>query len=178
MDSYKSLLNLGCGNRLVTSTLDVMVINHDRRRHRPDVDVVWDLDLLPWPWMDDQFDTVIAWSVLEHLQINLVQSLDELWRIIKPGGQLQAKLPMWDHIDAHHDPTHRWWVTEKTWEWFDPDKDPAGVCRVYTDRHWILGDQALVADGASLVCWMTPRKSCPQDRLSGSETGTGVASNV
>jgi SAM-dependent methyltransferase len=97
-------LQLGCGVKPL-----IGAINHDRIRHAAHVDVAHDLEVLPWPWQDEQFDKVIAIDVLEHLRpwkCELKQWLDELWRILKPGGQAVLHLPAWDFELSYRDPTH------------------------------------------------------------------------
>ena len=94
------LLILGAGNKPHTGA---NVVNHDIIKHRPEIDVAWDLNEFPWPWADDTFDTVQAWAVLEHLRADRLQIFNELWRITKPGGVAAIKLPAWDSEHAHDD---------------------------------------------------------------------------
>ena len=79
----KTMLNLGAGNRIISEA-----VNHDLTQHREEIEVAWDLNELPWPWDDESFEKVAALSVLEHLRQNLLTSMDEIWRILKPGGSL------------------------------------------------------------------------------------------
>jgi len=53
------ILNLGAGNKPREGA-----INHDLRQHRPEIDVAWDLNDLPWPWEAEQFDFIVARAVL------------------------------------------------------------------------------------------------------------------
>jgi len=96
-------LILGCGNTPGKNDL-----NHDRIQHSPWVDVAWDLDIMPWPWKDEEFDSIVAKSVLEHLRWSLIESVNECWRILKPRGRLYLKLPVWNSSVSYQDPTHRW----------------------------------------------------------------------
>jgi SAM-dependent methyltransferase len=125
------VLNVGCGNRLVTGA-----VNHDRVKHRPEVDVVHDLNVRPWPWADASFDKVVALAVLEHLDIDLVASLDECHRILRPGGQLVVKLPMWDMERSYDDPTHRWFFTLGSLDQFCPETERGRQYGFYTPRKW------------------------------------------
>ena len=110
------VLNIGAGNKLVPGA-----VNHDRVAHRPEIDVVWDLNVVPWPWEDDSFDLVVACAVLEHLQITLIESVGESWRILAPGGRLHVKIPYWQHDNSYADPTHYWRFSPQTLDLFDPD---------------------------------------------------------
>lgn len=107
-------LQLGCGMRPKEGA-----INHDRIKHADWVDVAHDLDLLPWPWSDGQFERVIALDVLEHLRLDVQQWLDECWRILEPGGTLVLRLPAWDNPVSWRDPTHRRVFHPETFHFWD-----------------------------------------------------------
>ena len=125
------VLNLGCGNKPIEDA-----VNHDRRKHRPYVDVVHDLNELPWPWEDESFDLIVAHAVFEHLSHDLVTILDECWRILRPGGKLRMKLPHWNSDIAHRDPTHRWFYALGSLDQFDPDTRRGKEYWFYTERKW------------------------------------------
>lgn len=109
------ILNLGAGNRLVAGA-----VQHDRTQHRPEIDVVHDLDQLPWPWADNSFDLVIACAVFEHLRNTLIETVNECWRVLRPGGVLHMKLPYWHSDNSFRDPTHYWHFSLSTCDLFDP----------------------------------------------------------
>jgi predicted SAM-dependent methyltransferase len=122
------IVELGCG---VTPT-ERADIHHDRIRHSKHVDVVWNLQDLPWPWQDDTIDELIAIDVFEHLTLYLLDGeftyqaenwwwwLDEAHRIVKPGGQLTMRLPAWDNPLSYRDPTHQRVFHEETFGYWDP----------------------------------------------------------
>jgi GT2 family glycosyltransferase/SAM-dependent methyltransferase len=65
-----------------------------------------DVDLKqPWPWPDDSFDHVRAREVLEHLP-EKVRTMNELWRVLKPGGTAEVAVPTTEGTGAFQDPTH------------------------------------------------------------------------
>jgi SAM-dependent methyltransferase len=125
------ILNVGAGNRIIDGA-----VNHDRIIHRPEIDVAHDLNELPWPWDDEAFDKVLAIAVLEHLRLNLVESFNEIWRLLRPGGVLYVKLPHWKHDNSYIDPTHYWQFSTRVFEVFDPDTVFGQRYRFYTDRKW------------------------------------------
>ena len=51
-------------------------------------------DALRLPFPDDTFDRIIASEVLEHVSDDQV-ALDELFRVLKPGGTVAATVPSW-----------------------------------------------------------------------------------
>lgn len=107
-------LQLGCGIRPIPGA-----VNHDRVPHSPHVDIAHDLDNLPWPWHDGEFEKVIALDVLEHLRVDVADWLDECWRILTPGGLLVLRLPAWDNPVSYRDPTHRKVFHEETFNFWD-----------------------------------------------------------
>ena len=84
-------------------TLD---INDD---HQPDV--VWDLTNFPLPFVDNQFDEIHAYEVLEHTGAQgdykfFFAQFTEFWRILKPNGILFGTCPHWKSVWAWGDPSH------------------------------------------------------------------------
>lgn len=74
-------------------------------------DVVHDLDALPYPFPDGEFDEIHAYEVLEHCGRQgdwryFFAQFAEFYRILKPGGHFCATVPMWDSPWAWGDPGH------------------------------------------------------------------------
>lgn len=150
----RKMLNLGAGNDILEGA-----INHDRIAHRPEIDLVWDLNFLPWPWDDALFDLVNARAVLEHLDIDLITSVNEIWRIMKPGGRLVLKLPYWAHNNSYMDPTHRWFAALETPTVFDPDTPYGAKYSFYTERKWkVVKGPKLNRAHSSIHCTLEVRK--------------------
>lgn len=96
-------LELGCGTTPTDGYL-----HHDRTLHSEFVDVAHDLNRMPWPWTDGQFEVVQAIDVFEHLTLDpWWRWLDESWRVLEMGGMLVMRLPAWDNPLTYRDPTHR-----------------------------------------------------------------------
>lgn len=107
-------LDLGCGRVKLPGYIGM------DRLPLPGVDVVHDLEILPWPLGDSSFDFVHCSHVLEHLE-NLVAVMEEVHRILRPGGSLFVRVPYYRSPGAFQDPTHKRFFTEKTFEYFTPD---------------------------------------------------------
>lgn len=79
-------LHFGCGRRKVPGWLNVDVAGSDM-----------DLDLCSGslPFADAVFDVAAAQQFIEHLDLDseLAPLLDELYRVIKPGGDLWVSCP-------------------------------------------------------------------------------------
>jgi ubiquinone/menaquinone biosynthesis C-methylase UbiE len=125
------ILNVGCGNRILPDA-----INLDRTKHRPEVDVAHDLNVLPWPFEDETFDKVVALAVLEHLPMTLFESFAEIWRILKFGGQLVVKLPLHTGHNAYDDPSHYWLFSLRSLDQFCPETQRGKDYEFYTPYKW------------------------------------------
>lgn len=85
-------------------------------------DVLWDLNEFPYPFEDNTFDEILAYSILEHLD-DLVKVMEELHRIAKPGAILYVGVPYWDGYGFASDPTHKQMFTEHTFSFFTGEAD-------------------------------------------------------
>lgn len=117
-------LELGCGVRPTPG-----YVHLDRIAHAGHVDVAHNLDVLPWPFEDGQFEEILALDVMEHLTQPVNVWLDECWRILKPNGVLVMRLPSWDnhavfwrdttHQRAFHEESFCFWDTaHPLWEYY------------------------------------------------------------
>jgi len=137
-------LNLGCGTDLRDGW-----INHDKVKHTKHIHP-HDLNILPWPWKENSFERVDAISVFEHLQITLIEALDECWRIIAPGGLLHIKYPLLGSPFIHDDPTHRWFWSELVTDFVIKGTKYEKSCPFYTNRKWKLVTRNISARN----CWV------------------------
>ena len=112
------ILELGAGSVPIEEA-----IHHDRVKHADYIDIAHDLDILPWPFEDNQFDKVYAIDVFEHLNLEIVEWLGEARRILKDGGELEIRLPAWDNPLSYRDPTHKRVFHPETFDYFDPEKE-------------------------------------------------------
>lgn len=72
---------------------------------RPGVDLVWDI-LIGLPFPDDYADEIRAHHSLEHIA-DPVWVMSEIWRVLKPGGKLDAVVPSTEGQGAFAHPGHR-----------------------------------------------------------------------
>ncbi len=91
-------LNLGCGDSILPGYLNV------DRYAWPGVDMQADLNQ-DWPLSDGSMDFILAQDVIEHLA-DKVHTLNELWRVLSPQGQVKVVVPTTDGSGAFQDPTH------------------------------------------------------------------------
>lgn len=89
-------LNLGCSDAHVKGWLNVDLY--------PPCDQVADLSK-PWPWLDSSVEAINAWDIFEHL-VSKLHTMNEAYRVLAPGGQLDLFIPTTDGRGAFQDPTH------------------------------------------------------------------------
>lgn len=115
-DLLPKKLNLGSG----TIKLEGYV-NVDRSPH-VNADQVVDLEQLPWPWPDNEFDHVVAKDILEHLGQTSQQFLDiirEMYRVSRNGAVWEIQTPHWRSDNLLNDPTHVRAITPQMMEMFN-----------------------------------------------------------
>ena len=104
-------LNLGANDRRIPGVLSVDIA--------PPADFIADLRQ-PWPWPDSSVSEVWALSVFEHLP-DKRHTMNELWRVLQPGGRAHLQLPHAIKGDGGHcDPTHCSYWTQSDFEYYLP----------------------------------------------------------
>lgn len=127
-----SILILGCGPHHQKQKGEIL----SDIRPFPNVDVVHDLNVFPWPWDFATMDRIIAIHVVEHLYCQLIPFMNQCWRILKPGGSVYIETPMAGvDVDLEWaDPTHvRCYRPHSFYNYLTPE----GIERFgYTDKAW------------------------------------------
>ncbi len=108
-------LNLGCGHDYKQGWVN---LDHDPRCSP---DISHDLDSLPYPFEDGEFGYVYASHVVEHVD-DLFATLDEIERILEPGGELHVRVPHFSNGNGYNDLTHR-----RFFGWFTFDRIVEGI---------------------------------------------------
>lgn len=126
-------LDLGCGpvprnpyGRDELHAIDIMAPEGaDASRFR-----TANLSLQPIPHNDSSFDSVSAFDFIEHVPRVLsapggqdtlfpfIRLMDEIWRVLVPGGRFYALTPAFPSEAAFGDPTHVNVITEHTHRYF------------------------------------------------------------
>lgn len=80
---------------------------------------VMDIKQTPWPWADNIVAEAHASHFVEHLTgMERVKFVNELYRILVPGGQCQIIVPHWASCRAYGDPTHQWPPVSEFWFYY------------------------------------------------------------
>jgi GT2 family glycosyltransferase len=109
-------LNLGCGYNHLPGFINI----DSRAVVNPDLvcDVIGGL-----PYPDNSVDMVRADDFLEHIPIGkVIPVIEEIWRVLKPGGIFESSTPSTDGRGAFQDPTHVSFWNCNSWLYYS---DPA-----------------------------------------------------
>lgn len=95
------ILDVGCGNGDFTTELlnmgfDVQGIDIGDSSPLGERFTKVDIQHQKYPFPDNQFDVVFSKSVIEHLR-DPDYMVDEIYRILKPGGTFVCLTPSWKH---------------------------------------------------------------------------------
>lgn len=150
----KRILNLGAGKRIIQGA-----DNHDIIKHSSDINLVWDLNQVDWfssNYQDlhsslferpkDYYDVIEFISVIEHLKLTPIESLDQCWKLIKKDGYLVVKYPHYKSETSYIDPTHRWHLTENSLDYVDPSTQLGKDYSYYTDYKWTITSKGIVKE--------------------------------
>ena len=96
--SEDKLLNLGCGN-------DIRKGWENMDKYPVDERVKYiDLDKLPLDLPSNQYTYILLSHVFEHLSVNKMEFMQEINRILKPGGTVRITVPVF-HQTVEHETT-------------------------------------------------------------------------
>lgn len=103
-----SAVDLGCGPNKTPGTIGV-----DHHAYAG-VDIVVNLDEMPWPIEADRFSRVYVRHFIEHVA-DIKSFMREVHRIAVDGALVDIVTPHFSSIDSWKDPTHRWHLSS---EWY------------------------------------------------------------
>jgi len=93
------VLDLGCGTRKADGAVGVDVTRGSA------ADAVADITQTHLPFQDCVFDRVVIKHILEHVP-QVPRLMDEIWRVLRPGGTVEGETPHYSSSASYSDPTH------------------------------------------------------------------------
>jgi SAM-dependent methyltransferase len=73
----------------------------------------------PWPWKEASVEEAHSSHFVEHLHADeRIHFVNELYRILKPGGKAQIIVPHWSSCRAYGDLTHQWPPVSEFWFYY------------------------------------------------------------
>lgn len=125
---YKAL-DIGCGKIPRNPFGCELVYGVDIRANPDNCISAADLVSEPIPFATEEFDFLTAFDFLEHVPrvvylpdrtFPFVNLMNEIWRVLKPGGVFLSVTPVYPFLSAFDDPTHVNFITINTFsKYFD-----------------------------------------------------------
>ena len=107
----RPVLDLGCGNNKHPGSIGV------DNNPATDADVICNLDRPPYPFRDSSFNEIRATHLVEHVE-NVIKLVEEVHRLLRPGGVLYIITPHYTDSSSFCDPTHRWHLNSYSFYYF------------------------------------------------------------
>lgn len=123
MNNETTALDLGCGEKPKNFFQAKTVYGIDIRDDLSKNVVKADLVVSKIPFTDECFDFVTAHDFIEHIprviytperRTPFIELMNEIWRVLKPGGKFLSQTPAFPQSAAFTDPTHINIITEQT----------------------------------------------------------------
>lgn len=122
-----STVDLGCGTKPRNPFRADTVAGLDIRENEALGVRCADLAVEPLPWPDASFDYVTAFDFIEHVprvayvparRFPFVELMNEVHRVLKPGGVFLSSTPAYPFAPVFRDPTHVNVITEDTFPYY------------------------------------------------------------
>lgn len=125
-------LDIACGGNKNPNFVGIDI------RPLPGVDIVHNLEEYPWPLPDGCVLMATASHFVEHInpaQFGIIKFFDEVWRVMKEGGEFAIVTPHGLSQGFRQDPTHTKAWDEASFCYFDP-LDPSNLWGIYQPKPW------------------------------------------
>lgn len=116
-------LDIGCGPKPKNHFNADEVYGLDVRKDLPNKVYMADVIIEKIPFEDCFFDYVTAHDLIEHIPVILysphrrypfIELMNEIWRVLKPGGKFFSLTPAYPNAASFFDPTHVNYITNET----------------------------------------------------------------
>lgn len=122
-------LHLGCGKNILPGYINVDKVDF------PGISYKWDI-CMGIPLDDNSVDYVASQDLLEHIPPeNKVFVINEIWRVLKPGGIMEHNVPNAGSQNDFGSPTHlSHWSLQQFEHWdvdsyrYEKDREFEGIC--------------------------------------------------
>lgn len=98
-NSERRIANLGCGERHIKGAVNIDLFAQN-------ADIRHDLNQYPYPFLENSFDEIHAWNVIEHLD-DVIAAMHEIHRIGTDGCLVHIRVPHFRSACLYEDLTHK-----------------------------------------------------------------------
>ena len=105
-------LDLACGQNKTAGYFGIDAVKMEG------VDAVVDLEKFPWPIKSNSAEDIVCNHYVEHTP-DLIKFMDEVYRILKPGGKIKIISPYYTSMRCWQDPTHKRAISEATFLYYN-----------------------------------------------------------
>jgi len=105
------ILDVGCGASKVSGSIGIDQLQLNG------VDIVHNLDSIPWPLESKSFDRIIFSHSISHLS-NLPATIIECHRLLRPNGVIEILAPHYASDNFNTDPTHKLHIGSRSMLYF------------------------------------------------------------
>ncbi len=141
------ILSVGCGRKETRPG----VVRVDKTTE-VGPDVVWDLDVTPYPFEDSSFSEVECFDVIEHLD-NIPKVMEEFHRVLGPGGVLKITTPHFSCANSYRDPTHEHHLSYFSFDYFCREHDLS----YYSKARFRIKKREIHFQGSRITRFVLPR---------------------
>jgi len=108
----QSKLDLACGQNKTENYFGIDLVAGSK------VDAVMDLEQFPWSIESESVENIVCNHYVEHTS-DLIKFMNEVYRILKPKGEIKIVAPYYTSIRCWQDPTHKRAINESTFLYFN-----------------------------------------------------------
>lgn len=109
-------IDVGCGSSKIEGFIGMDHLD------LPGVDIIHDLNSLPWPFESNSVEKIIFCHSISHLK-NISQIMLECNRLLMPGGILEIAAPHYSSDNFNTDPTHKMSIGIRSMNYFISNTD-------------------------------------------------------
>jgi SAM-dependent methyltransferase len=146
----EKVLEVGCGTKKDPGVIGIDCIPG------PLVDVVHDINVVPWPFKDDTFDEVRLSQIIEHVNDILVV-MKEVHRVAKNNARVLIWTPHYSSFNSWTDPTHKHHLAYRSFDYFlEPPLYDYKLPSFRLDSRRILFGKGLISYPGKWIVFLSP----------------------
>ncbi|HPQ70210.1 MAG TPA: methyltransferase domain-containing protein [bacterium] len=124
------ILDLGCGPHKTPGAFGVDAYSF------AGVDLVHDLNRLPWPLANNEYERIVARHIIEHVE-DVPAFMAEIHRVAAPGARVEIVTPHFSNRSAYADPTHKRAMSVRAFDFFTGG-EPRELTTASIATHWLF----------------------------------------